>query len=130
MQLCIMKLAVTINHLVKSNMLIGYLFDNRLLRFIEDSTFFRLRTCAAICVDFWLPLNIWPKLFALTVGPRNKKSEFPLSVLYSLAISIWLSLWNLNWYLDRFWAGFGQIRVQELQVLIFNDLPLCICMLY
>ena len=37
---------------VKSNMPIGYLFDNRLLRFKEDSTFLLLYTNAAICEDF------------------------------------------------------------------------------
>ena len=37
---------------------IGYLFENRLLRFKEDSTFLLLRTNAAICEDFWLPKNI------------------------------------------------------------------------
>jgi hypothetical protein len=36
----------------KSNMLIGYLFDNRLLTYKEDSTFLYLRSYAAICEDF------------------------------------------------------------------------------
>ena len=55
---------------------IGYLFDNRLLRFKEDSTFLLLRTNAPICEDFWLPKNIRPKISASTARPRNKKSQF------------------------------------------------------
>ena len=63
-------------------MLIGYLFDNRLLRFKEDSTFLLLCTNAVICEDFLLPKNIRPKISALTVRPRNQK--FELSPLFSL----------------------------------------------
>ena len=63
-----------------SNMLIGYLFDNRLMIFTEDSTFL------LICCHLWgiLTKNIRPKISALTVRPRNKKSEFsPLCSLLS-----------------------------------------------
>ena len=68
----------------KSNMLIGYLFNNRLLIFTEDSTFLLLNSYAAICEEFWLTKNIRPKISALTVQPRNKKSEFsPLCSLLS-----------------------------------------------
>ena len=75
---------MAICHLVKSNMLIGYLLDNRLLRFKEDSAFLFLCTNAAICEDFWLPKNIRPKKSALTVQHKNKKSEFsPLCFLLS-----------------------------------------------
>ena len=56
-------------------MLIGYLFDNRLLRFKEDSTFLILCANAAICEDFWLP---WLS------GPETKKSEFFPSLFFTL----------------------------------------------
>ena len=71
-------------------MLIGYLFDNRLLRFKEDSTFLLLCTNAAICDDFGLPKNIRSKVSALTVWPRNKKSEFPplCSLLCVVTLSV------------------------------------------
>jgi hypothetical protein len=67
-----------------SNMLIGYFFDNGLLILTKDSPFLLLTAYGTICEDFWLPKNNRPKISALTVRPRNKKSEFsPLCSLLS-----------------------------------------------
>ena len=52
------------------------------MRFKEDSIFLLLPTNAAICENFLLPKYIRPKISALTVRPRNQKSEF--SPLFSL----------------------------------------------
>ena len=65
-------------------MLIGYFFDNRFFISTKDSSFLLIIAYGAICEDFWLPKNYRPKISALTVRPRNKKSEFsPLCSLLS-----------------------------------------------
>ena len=81
------------------------ILDSRLLRFKEDSTSLLLRTNATICEDFWLPKNIRPKISALTVRPRNKKSQFsPLCFLLS-----GFSMWCTKFY---FWKKLktGEVR--------------------
>ena len=58
-------------------MLIGYLFDNRLLRFKEDSTFLLLRTNVR---TFDCPKIFDQKYLPRLSGPETKNLSFPLSV--------------------------------------------------
>ena len=59
-------------------MLIGYLFENRLLIFTEDSSFFLLRTDAAICEVFWLPKISRQKCLLWFSGQEDKYLSLPL----------------------------------------------------
>ena len=84
------------------------------MRFKEDSIFLLLPTNAAICENFLLPKYIRPKISALTVRPRNQKSEF--SPLFSL-LSAWVSnykRWNANF------TFLGLILSTQLQSLTQN----------
>ena len=84
-------------------MLIGYLFDNILLMSSKDSSILLLTAYGAICEDFWLPKNNRPKVSALTVRPRNKKSEVsPLcSLLSDEDISIFKKIFSLQQNLPK-----------------------------
>ena len=69
-----------------------YLFENRLLRLKEDSTFLLLHTNAAIYEDFWLPKNICPDCLA----QKQKK----IWVFPSLFFTLWLDygIFSLFWF--------------------------------
>ena len=81
------------------------ILGSRLLRFKEDFTSLLLRINATFCEDFWQPKNIRPKISALNVRPRNKKSQFsPLCFLLS-----GFSMWCIKFY---FWKKLktGEVR--------------------
>ena len=73
-------------YLVKSNKLLGYLFDKRLLISTGDYNSLLLHTYGAALLPsagiFDCPKNIRPKISALTFRPR-KKPNLPLSPLVS-----------------------------------------------
>ena len=65
-------------YLVKSNKLLGYLFDKRLLISTDDYNSLLLHKCGATLLPsagtFDCPKNIRPKITALTVRPEKKMS--------------------------------------------------------
>ena len=104
-------------------MLIGYFFDNRFLISTKYSLFLLLTAYGAICEDFWLPKNHLPKISALTVRPRNKKSEFsPLCSLLSAKI-LWTIYDKWKTYLPYDQFNTANLWLKEMIAKIF----LCIC---
>ena len=87
------------------------------MRFKEDSILLLLPTNAAIFENFLLPKYIRPKISALTVRPRNQKSEF--SPLFSL-----LSGWNNQSWNYKSWLFCTKMSFfifRELQIGFFDE---------